>query len=371
MANLEHLKMLSRGVKEWNNWREKNPDILIDLRRSNLEGMDLSDYNLDLANLEEANLSGAILNKAEMWTANLTKAVLRDAILIDTYLEMANLYGADLTGANLTVAWLRGTNLHRTNFANANLFRADLQGADIVRTNFEGANLSEAKIFGISAWEVNLEGANQTDLRITDKDQDVPILTVDDLEVAQFIYLLLHNEKIRNVIDTVTSKTVLILGRFTKRRKNVLDSIKISLRNKGYVPILFDFNPSQHRDLTETVQLLANMSKMVIVDLTDAKSIPQELSSIIPHLPSVPIQPILLIKQKPYAMFEHWTNFDWVLDEFYYENKKHLLENFEEHVLKPAENWKTGKEEKTALQQENLLLRKEIEKLKKRIPDKE
>ena len=43
-----------------------------------------------------------------------------------------------------------------------------------------------------------------------------PKVTVDNIEVAQFIYLLLHNGKIRDVIDTVTSKAVLILGRFTK-----------------------------------------------------------------------------------------------------------------------------------------------------------
>jgi len=38
-----------------------------------------------------------------------------------------------------------------------------------------------------------------------------PRITIDNIEVAQFIYLLLHNEKIRDVIDTITSKAVLIL----------------------------------------------------------------------------------------------------------------------------------------------------------------
>jgi hypothetical protein len=51
-----------------------------------------------------------------------------------------------------------------------------------------------------------------------------PIITVDNIEVAQFIYLMLHNEKIRDVIDTITSKAVLILGRFTGERKAVLDA---------------------------------------------------------------------------------------------------------------------------------------------------
>ena len=37
--------------------------------------------------------------------------------------------------------------------------------------------------------------------------------------MAQFVYLLLNNAKIRDVIDTVTAKAVLILGRFKGERK--------------------------------------------------------------------------------------------------------------------------------------------------------
>ena len=42
-------------------------------------------------------------------------------------------------------------------------------------------------------------------------------------ELAQFIYLILNNEKIRDVINTLTSKSVLILGRFNiPERKAIL-----------------------------------------------------------------------------------------------------------------------------------------------------
>ena len=146
-----------------------------------------------------------------------------------------------------------------------------------------------------------------------------------------------------------------------------IDSIKFELRNIGLVPVLFDFTPSKKRDLTETVQLLANMAKLVIADLTDAKSIPQELSVIIPNLPSVPVQPILLENQREYSMFEHWKKYDWVLEAFYYKNKKHLIRNLEEKVLQPAEVWKRLKDKNKLIEQENQLLKKEIEKLKKQI----
>ena len=63
-------------------------------------------------------------------------------------------------------------------------------------------------------------------------DCDEPDITVDDLKMAQFIYLPFVNEKIRIVIDTMTSKAVLILGRFTPERKAVLDKIHEQLREK-------------------------------------------------------------------------------------------------------------------------------------------
>ena len=180
-----------------------------------------------------------------------------------------------------------------------------------------------------------------------------PIITVGDLEVAQFIHLLLNNQKIRNVIDTVTSKVVLILGRFTDERKRVLDAIKGALTARGYVPVLFDFQPSGSRDLTETVMTLASMAKFVIADLTDAKSIPQELSHIVPNLPSVPIQPILLASQWEYAMFEHWRRYKWVLPEFRYQSEQHLLANLDMHVIAPVETRRAAEIDMRALRQEN------------------
>jgi hypothetical protein len=163
--------------------------------------------------------------------------------------------------------------------------------------------------------------------------------------------LLINNQKIRNVIDTVTTKTVLILGRFTPERKQVLDALKEGLRERGFVPILFDFEPSKQRDLTETIQLLANMAKFVIADITDAKSIPQELSHIIPLLPSVPVQPILLVSEREYAMFEHWRSFKTVLPEFLYRDKQDLVDNLEAKILHPIDAWRKDQDELSVLKE--------------------
>jgi hypothetical protein len=136
-----------------------------------------------------------------------------------------------------------------------------------------------------------LERTKQQSLVITSWNE--PDITVDNIEVAQFVYLLLHNQKIRDVIDTITSKVVLILGRFTAERKAVLDALRDEVRERDYLPILFDFEVPARRNTTETVTLLARMARFIIADLTDPSSIPQELQSIIPNV-RVPVQPVLL-----------------------------------------------------------------------------
>src|SRR6266700_2648246 len=154
---------------------------------------------------------------------------------------------------------------------------ADLSGVTLVETNLSGATLTECYIYGISVWNVQLVGAKQDNLAITQKGE--PTITVDNLEVAQFIYLLLNNPKIRDVIDTIAKKAILILGRFTPERKAVLDALREALRTHGYLPILFDFEKPSSRNMTETVRTLAHLSRFIIADLTDPSSIPQELQA--------------------------------------------------------------------------------------------
>lgn len=62
----------------------------------------------------------------------------------------------------------------------------------------------------------------------------------------------------------------------------------------GITRPFFDLEKHKSRDLTETMINLASISRFVIADMSAAKSIRQELSHIIPNLPSVPIQPVLL-----------------------------------------------------------------------------
>jgi hypothetical protein len=370
MANAQDLDLLRQGVRTWNRWRAAVmptdwtpgspepptcplPDLTaapltgaklagIDLRQSNLSKAtlervcfrraDLRSAGLYSADLSFADLRSAKLQWANAPRANFSGADLRGACLDNLHAEGANFFGADLSGASLHGTDINQASLWRTNLSGATIVEARLSGASLIETQLVDAKLDWCRVYGISVWGVNLERAAQSNLLITRGTE--PNIWVDDLEVAQFIYLLLNNKRLRNVIDTVTSKTVLILGCFTTERKAVLDALHGLLRNCDYVPILFDFAQPHNRDLTETVQILAHMARFVIADLTDSRSIPQELARIVPYLPSVPVQPILLASAEPWGMYETWTRYPWVHPIIKYRDLNELLANFKTRVIR-------------------------------------
>lgn len=184
-------------------------------------------------------------------------------------------------------------------------------------------------------WNVNTEGAKQQDLLITrEKDSNI---TVDNLKVAQFIYLMLNNAEIREVVDTITSKIVLIIGSFIEERMAILDALRTELRRRNYLPILFDFEKPRNRSLVETITLLARMARFVVADISDAKSVLQELQAIVPNCPKLPVQPIIVSAQGEPGMFEFLQSFPWCLRTYRYDTQQQLLTDLSDRVIRPAE----------------------------------
>jgi hypothetical protein len=179
------------------------------------------------------------------------------------------------------------------------------------------------------------EKTKQHNLIITPEGE--PEITVDNIEIAQFFYLLLNNEKLRNVIDTITTKAVLILGRFTSERKAVLGALQDALRKRDLLPIIFDFSIPASRDVTETVTVLAGLARFVVADITDATEVRVELHNIIEDFTSLPVQPILLRGQPEFISLQHLKKFPWVLPSFEYDTSEQLITNLGERVIRPAE----------------------------------
>jgi uncharacterized protein YjbI with pentapeptide repeats len=390
MANPEHLARLAEGVESWNAWRGENHSVEPDLSAADLRGRNLfeaylgrsdlcdadlrqanlTSANLGKANLKGANLSSAGLSKAVLTTADLSHAKIVESSLLDAQINSTVLVGADLSrcdmrraritrsnltgavlaeanlseanleltrfdGADLTGAKLIGARLNRASLKGAKLTGADLTRAILVETDLQQADLTGCQVYGVSAWGITLAGASQTGLVITRPDE--PAVTVDDLEVAQFIYLLLNREKLRNVLSTITSKAVLVLGRFSPARKAVLDAIADELRKCNLLPIIFDFERATSRDFTETIKILAGLSLFVIVDITNPKSAPLELQATVPDY-QIPFVPIIQEGEEPFAMFRDLVGkFDWMIGPVIaYPSFRVLIQNFKTGILDRA-----------------------------------
>jgi uncharacterized protein YjbI with pentapeptide repeats len=370
MADPQQVELIRGGAAEWNKWRADNDSVRPDLSEANLRDANLHKANLGGANLRETDLRGATLSEAFLDGADLGGANLRGAYLYRAYL-CANLHGANLREANLSEADLRGANLSGADLSEANLLgavlyaanlhgavlreadlsmadlsEADLSGADLsganicvaalIATNLQGAILSGAKVYGISVWDVKLRDAVQTSLVITPDEQ--PEITVDNLEVAQFIYLLLHNSKIRDVIDTIGKKGVLLLGRFTGGRIAILERLRNELRNRDFLPIVFNFDRPDSRDFTETIRVLAGLSHFVIADITNPRSAPLELQATVPEY-MIPFVPIIEEGEEPFAMLNDlWLKYrDWMFEPIYYSSLDRLIDALDTEIIKPAE----------------------------------
>jgi hypothetical protein len=247
-----------------------------------------------------------------------------------------NLSGVDLCRADLCRAYLFAVNLSDAKLTGANLSGANLQTAVLVHADLTGADLTGCRIYGVSAWGVKLDRVKQQNLIITPANE--PEITVDNIEVAQFVYLLLHNEKIRDVIDTIGRKGVLLLGRFIEGRIAVLERLRDELRQRDYLPIVFNFDKPETKDFTETVRLLAGLSKFVIADVTNPKSAPLELQATVPEI-MVPFRPIIEDGERPFAMLQDlWIKHrDWVFEPIYYSSLDALVGSLDEKIIRPAE----------------------------------
>jgi hypothetical protein len=346
--NIDPLIILASGVDAWNAFKSSSrlrriSLVSADLHDMDLQGVDFKWVNLDNANLRGAKLSGANFNGSSLRNSDLSGALLFDSNL--TYVDLSGscLNGAELNGANLKAANLSHASLVNTNLSEANLMNCNLEDADLtnanltsgilIGTNISNAKLNNCQVYGISAWDIRSEGSSQTNLIISMVDQ--PIITVDNIESAHFTYLILNNQKLRDVIDTIAKKSVLILGRFTPERKKILDAIRDKLREHDFVPIMFDFEKADSRDFTETIKILASMSRFVIADITNPKNSQLELQALVPDY-KIPFLTIIQKGEEPFSMFSDLQKYPWVLDTMEYGSETELLEGFEQGILNRA-----------------------------------
>ena len=99
VADPLQLMLLKHDIDAWNNWRNRNPAVRVDLR-----GADLSQADLRLADLRDADLRDATLILANLAGADLRGADLRDANMVGAKMIGVDIKGTDLRGTDIRTA---------------------------------------------------------------------------------------------------------------------------------------------------------------------------------------------------------------------------------------------------------------------------
>ncbi len=100
--------------------------------------------------------------------------------------------------------------------------------------------------------------------------------------------------------------------------------------------MMFDFEKPEQKDFTETIKVLAGMSRFIIADITNPKSSPLELQATVPDY-MTPLVPIIHEDEEPFSMFlDLQQKYDWVLDILKYDSVENLSYYFEEAIIQPA-----------------------------------
>jgi uncharacterized protein YjbI with pentapeptide repeats len=330
-------------LNEWNRWRRLNQQVKPDLRGANLAQLELRYVRLDHCDLRHANLSGGSVRQSRLDGSDLRHGVLRHVDANYSSFVDADLRNAVCDSSQFTGADFRGCNLRG----------AKLLGCSLNQIRVGGAKFRGALVWGSGVWNVRRDRDLPTEeqgLRIGWENLDpIDVLTdprwrppgvefkANRLEVAHFLALVRDApSELSHIIDAASQNLVLILGRFRGPQYQVLKRLRDALPKHGLAPVVFDFDPPEGRDLSETVSLLAGLAHFVIADLSRPSSTPLEVQLIVPNI-AVPFVPIIRASERPFAMFAGLERkYPWVLSPVRYRSPEALLRNLEQEIIVPA-----------------------------------
>jgi hypothetical protein len=251
--------------------------------------IDLHGVSIIGAFAEAINFGGATFDTVYFDDGDFSRANFRHCTFVNTKFNKTILTGANFEGAT---------------FINCNLNRVNLSAA-----YFHVKEIRDTVVYGISSWDLSVgEQSVQSNL-VIEKTYDLysDILaagrvpqSVDNIELAQFIYYLSNHKKMRDTLNILNGKGVLLLGKFKEGGLERLYQLRDWFSSQNYLPMIFDFDRPASLDYTETIVTLSGLSKMVVADLSGS-SVPHELHAILTNF----AKPVIVYHDKaPYSMLK-------------------------------------------------------------------
>jgi uncharacterized protein YjbI with pentapeptide repeats len=231
---------------------------------------------------------------------------LQNSVFVGTTFEEGDFSRADFSGATFRDTTFNKTILTGANFDGASFVNCNLNRVNLVGALFHVKEITETVVYGIAAWDLQTSDDMKQSKLVIERTYElysdliqqgkVPMM-VDDIELAQFVYYLSNHKKLRDALNILNDRGVLLLGRFKDGGLERLYSMREWFQGKGYMAMIFDFARPDNLSLTETVVTMAGLSKFIVVDLSGS-SVPAELQAILSQIK----KPILAFGD-PYALF--------------------------------------------------------------------
>ncbi|HEX4228401.1 MAG TPA: pentapeptide repeat-containing protein [Bryobacteraceae bacterium] len=304
MAQEDPSRILMQGAKIWNAWRGQNPGPITFSSPHWYDSPGRGGKQLKGGN--RINFSGMNLSSVSIYKAFAEGLKLRDSIFEDAFFEEGDFSRADFSGATFRNTKFSKTILTGAYFDGASFINCNLNRVNLVGAFFHVKEITETVVYGIAAWDLDTSDDMKQSKLVIEKTYElysdliqrgtVP-MTVDDIELAQFVYYLSNHKKMRDALNILNERGVLLLGQFKDGGLERLYSMREWFQGKGYMAMIFDFARPDNLSLTETVVTMAGLSKFIVVDLSGS-SVPAELQSILSQIK----KPVLAFGDR-YALF--------------------------------------------------------------------
>ena len=323
-----HEEIILQGASVWNEWRNENKGPVHFARPSWYDSPD--SLGRQIKGRNRLDFSGLNLTHVSIHDAFAEGLNIQNSRIINCHFEEGDFSRANFSKTEFVNTRFNKTILTDANFNGASFVNCNLNRVNITSAEFCLKEIRDTVVYCVSAWDLKTCDEMKQSRLVIERTYElysdiiaggkIPLMA-DNIELAQFIYYLSNHKKMRDVLNILNAKGILLLGQFRDGGLQRLYKLHDWLKERNYMPMIFDFERPVNMDYTETVITMAGLSKIIIADLSGG-SVPQELHATLTNFQK-PI--IAYSKTGAYSMFKDLKRKNPYAFDFEYADEADLL----------------------------------------------
>lgn len=231
--------LILRSVRDFNKFREENPNVELELSNMkfndlDLRGINFSNMGLGMCKFIGANLEGADFTNAKLSCTKFFEAKLKGAKFDGASVGQTDFTKADLRNASLT---------HLVDYADVRFHNADLRGANL-KGNVLSGQMTDGARFIQEKFQSTLEGSEKVKSRVQFL---LPIFGFVLLIVAMlfggwYLYLLANEKELGKAGAVMEAKPIYLRGLGAMKRNDFVSA-------EGFFKQALSINPKDLKSL--------------------------------------------------------------------------------------------------------------------------